>query len=89
MLRFRRLWLLTPVGQIVTITVLYVLTTLLFAKQFRQTGSMDGYPQTYGFCLFRSLRRSFFGASSSVPLSRPMDRFGRLWVHRLCSAYGI
>ncbi len=44
LLRFRRLWLLTPVSQVVVITVLYVLTTLLFAKQFRQTGSMDGYP---------------------------------------------
>ncbi len=42
LLQFRKLWLLTPSVQIGIVTVLYVLTTLLFARGFRLTGTMLG-----------------------------------------------
>ena len=42
LLKFRKLWVLTPLAQIGIITILYVLTTLLFARGFRLSGNMLG-----------------------------------------------
>lgn len=42
LLRVRRLWLFTPLPQIGTVTLLYVLTTLVFARDFARHGTMLG-----------------------------------------------
>ena len=42
LLKFRRLWILTPLVQIGIVAALYVLTTLLFARGFRLNGNMLG-----------------------------------------------
>ena len=44
LLQFRKFWLFTPIVQIGIVAMLYVLTTLLFARGFRLSGTMLGGP---------------------------------------------
>jgi membrane protease YdiL (CAAX protease family) len=44
LLRFRKFWLFTPLVQIGIVAALYSITTLLFARGFRLTGTMLGGP---------------------------------------------
>jgi membrane protease YdiL (CAAX protease family) len=43
-LQFRRFGIISPPVQMLTIAVLYMLTTALFAQEVHATGSMDGFP---------------------------------------------
>ena len=48
LLQFRRMWFVTRLSQMVTVTALYAFTTVMFIRTFRLTGKMlGGLPEVW------------------------------------------